>query len=336
MIAGNFSILIPTLNEEKDILNCLKRVIENVSDFIDYEILIIDGGSIDNTIKIVKDLKLPNLKIFIEENLSVYQALNYGVRKSSKKYIIRVDSRALIPENYIKQCLEFLNKKKADAVGGLQVQYGETNKQKVIAESISSKLGNGGSKVRLKLNKPIEYNRLYMGCFKKEDLIEVGLYDDSDVVISEDSLMNYKLIKNKKKLVLLPIEVKYPAKETFAKLFKQYFIYGGAQGYVLNNYFSEIEKIFSLRQIIPVVFVITMLLSILTIPYTVMPLLFLLTMYSVSIITAFFLTNLQIKNLPYFFKSICCIHFAWAFGFLVKAIFKKSLNNLYVGKVMKK
>ena len=116
MIAGNFSILIPTLNEEKDILNCLKRVIENVSDFIDYEILIIDGGSIDNTIKIVKDLKLPNLKIFIEENLSVYQALNYGVRKSSKKYIIRVDSRALIPENYIKQCLEFLNKKQMQLV----------------------------------------------------------------------------------------------------------------------------------------------------------------------------------------------------------------------------
>ena len=82
----------------------------------------------------------------------------------------------------------------------MQVQYGETNKQKVIAESISSKLGNGGSRVRLKLNKPIEYNRLYMGCFKKEDLIEVGLYDDSDVVISEDSLMNYKLIKNKKNL----------------------------------------------------------------------------------------------------------------------------------------
>ena len=125
----------------------------------------------------------------------------------------------------------------------MQVQYGETNKQKVIAESISSKLGNGGSRVRLKLNKPIEYNRLYMGCFKKEDLIEVGLYDDSDVVISEDSLMNYKLIKNKK-TCSSPIEVKYPAKETFAKLFKQYFIYGGAQGYVLNNYFSEIEKIF--------------------------------------------------------------------------------------------
>ena len=51
MIAGNFSILIPTLNEEKDILNCLKRVIENVSDLLITKYLLLMVGQLITQLK---------------------------------------------------------------------------------------------------------------------------------------------------------------------------------------------------------------------------------------------------------------------------------------------
>ena len=48
------SIIIPVLNEEKFIENCIESVIDNTNDIEKMEILIVDGGSEDNTVERVK------------------------------------------------------------------------------------------------------------------------------------------------------------------------------------------------------------------------------------------------------------------------------------------
>jgi glycosyltransferase involved in cell wall biosynthesis len=52
------SILIPVFNEEKYISDCLNSIIKNEKSRYDFEILIIDGGSTDKTLEIIKEYTL--------------------------------------------------------------------------------------------------------------------------------------------------------------------------------------------------------------------------------------------------------------------------------------
>ena len=49
------SIIIPVLNEEKFIEDCIESVINNTNDIEKMELIVVDGGSKDNTVEIVKN-----------------------------------------------------------------------------------------------------------------------------------------------------------------------------------------------------------------------------------------------------------------------------------------
>ena len=56
-------IVIPTLNEKNYISNCLKSLLIGLKDFQNYEILIVDGESNDDTVKIVNQFCKNNSNI---------------------------------------------------------------------------------------------------------------------------------------------------------------------------------------------------------------------------------------------------------------------------------
>ncbi len=84
------SIILPTYNGEKYI----KRAIESVlsQTFSNWELLVIDDGSIDNTKSIVRvynDKRIIYLKN--EVNLGIQKTLNKGIREAKGEYIARID-----------------------------------------------------------------------------------------------------------------------------------------------------------------------------------------------------------------------------------------------------
>ena len=52
-----FSIVIPCLNEEDYIKNCLDSILNQEYDLVKIEILVVDGGSKDKTLQIVNNFK---------------------------------------------------------------------------------------------------------------------------------------------------------------------------------------------------------------------------------------------------------------------------------------
>lgn len=79
------SIIIPTYNSEKTISESIKSILEQ--SFDDYEVLVMDGVSGDNTLNIVKEFNDPRIKIFSEKDSGVYDAMNKGIEKAEGKWL---------------------------------------------------------------------------------------------------------------------------------------------------------------------------------------------------------------------------------------------------------
>ena len=85
-----FSVIIPLFNKEKFIEATLKSVLNQT--FIDFEILIIDDGSTDNSATLIKGFDDTRIRYFYKENAGVSSARNYGIEKSQSNYISFIDA----------------------------------------------------------------------------------------------------------------------------------------------------------------------------------------------------------------------------------------------------
>ena len=85
-----FSIVIPLYNKASHV----KETIETVRDqtFQNFEIIIIDDGSIDESYNIVKEVEDKRIKIFQQQNQGVSVARNNGIKESKAPYIAFLDA----------------------------------------------------------------------------------------------------------------------------------------------------------------------------------------------------------------------------------------------------
>lgn len=86
------SIVIPVFNVERYINQCLDSLI-NLDD-LEYEIIIIDDGSTDNSRSIINSycLQYSNIKLLTQVNQGVAAARNFGIHSSKGEYILFIDS----------------------------------------------------------------------------------------------------------------------------------------------------------------------------------------------------------------------------------------------------
>lgn len=90
-IPPRLSIIMPVYNAERYVEEALKSLLSQTFD--DFELIIINDGSTDNTLKILNDF-LEDKRIFIhsQSNQGVVTALNKGVKLAKGKHIARADA----------------------------------------------------------------------------------------------------------------------------------------------------------------------------------------------------------------------------------------------------
>ena len=145
-----FSIVIPVYNEEKNIVILLEEILFCLDSYKNYEIIIVNDFSTDNTLKnIKKNIKNQNIKIVNNiKNVGQSYSIYNGIRKSSNDIIITIDGDGQNdPADITKLLKSYTENHELKLVGGLRL-----NRKDNFVKIISSKLANSIRKKILKDN----------------------------------------------------------------------------------------------------------------------------------------------------------------------------------------
>ena len=219
------SIIIPCYNEEKYISQCLNSLLSNNYPKESLEILVIDGISNDDTREIVKSYLKKYLFIKMIDNPYTVQVkgLNLGLKLAKGKIIIRCDSHAVYPNNYISEIVKWHNKNIADNIGGIwdTVPGGNTIIAKAIAFAMSHPIGVGFSYRTSRNEKERYVDTVPFGSWKKDIFNEVGFFDDN-FIRAQDLEHNIRMKKMGKKILMLPwLKIKYFARDNYKILYSR-------------------------------------------------------------------------------------------------------------------
>lgn len=133
------SILIPVYNEEKTLLNILERINESKIENFDFEIIIINDGSDDDTLNVIKENSdLYDKVINLDKNRGKGYAVKSGLKIATGDYVIFQDADLEYdPKEFIK-FTNLINKFSVDVIIGSRFNYSDY----IRSHNIANKFGN--------------------------------------------------------------------------------------------------------------------------------------------------------------------------------------------------
>ena len=185
------SIVLPVYNSDSTLEKCIKSIINQ--SYKNIEIIIINDGSIDDSIKIIEDLKRKDerIKVLNKKNEGVSKARNDGISIASGKYIQFVDADDILEENITYELVKVLEKNDVDlAFCGYKIEY--IDKKIVEFYGIANSYqGKPKDLIENLFNESLLFmiwNKLY-----KKDLIKNDF--NEELSLGEDALFNLEYLK---------------------------------------------------------------------------------------------------------------------------------------------
>lgn len=188
-----FSIIIPCYNVEKYIEKTIKSVLSQT--YSNFELLLINDGSTDNTFKIIKQLEETDdrIRVFSQENLGVSQTRNKGISLSKGEFIYFLDGDDLIENNLLEKANEIFDKKEIDVFSfGYDVFRGE-NRLELSNKKFDSSILTSKEFLKRFFVKDIPQSICSL-IVKKE--IFKNLYFKENMVVGEDLEFQIQLLLN--------------------------------------------------------------------------------------------------------------------------------------------
>ena len=102
------SVIVPTYNRAGYIGKTIQSVLQQENG--NFELIIVDDGSTDNTEEIVLSFADSRIKYFKKSNAERAAARNYGVKKAQGHFVTFLDSDDLLKENHLSEAISFLGR----------------------------------------------------------------------------------------------------------------------------------------------------------------------------------------------------------------------------------
>jgi len=192
-----FSIVIPLYNKEKSISRAVNSVL--AQSYKDFELIIVNDGSSDNSLTVVENIKEGRIKIVSKTNGGVSSARNVGIDIALYEWILFLDGDDYWKANHLETILELLKKyPDADMYSTLISE----NSDKGL-NYIANSLADGFEGYIDDYFKHASYGTIFHSssvCIRKEALMNVGGFD-TNLKHGEDLDMWFRIMINKKGVV---------------------------------------------------------------------------------------------------------------------------------------
>ena len=255
------SIIIPTKNEEKYIGKALMSL-EN-SDYPNnkIEIIIVDGGSDDETINIINlyKQKFNNINLFIVPGANTSQSRNIGIRNSHGNFIMNFSGHTLVQKDLLKLLLNKLSNADED-VAGVGCRDTLPPDQNSLVAKASYYIENtiiGGSLMDQHKHRDVEQyaKSISFTLYKRKIFEQIGLFNEK-VPYGDDAEFNSRIIKAGYKLLFIPDSVVFRYRRTtLEKYIKQMYNYGSSRMKIIKMNKTRLD----LKYFIPSLYILYLL-----------------------------------------------------------------------------
>jgi cellulose synthase/poly-beta-1,6-N-acetylglucosamine synthase-like glycosyltransferase len=242
------TVAVPCLDEEEHIEAFLRAIDAQDWPRDRLEILVADGMSLDATREILGRFAESDDRIHLIDNPGRIAAagLNECIRRARGEVIVRMDVRADYAPDFIRQCVEALDRSGADNAGGAARIAGRTFFERCVAAALRSPLGTGAAKH----SAPREdgfVDTVWLGAFRRAVFERVGLFDPR-AVANEDAELDQRIVDSGGRVFISrDIVAHYRPRGSLGALARQYFEHGRGRA----RMFLKHGKLRSLRPAMP-------------------------------------------------------------------------------------
>ncbi|MGH2485376.1 MAG: glycosyltransferase family 2 protein [Ktedonobacterales bacterium] len=309
------SVIIAVRNEATFIARSLGAILAQDYSAERMEILLADGDSEDDTVRIARSLPGgERVRVLANPRRIQSAGLNQLLQEARGEYIVRVDGHTVIAPDYVRQCVAALIATGAEVVGGPMRPVGTTLMGKAIAAAGRSRFA---VPTAFHVREGACYtDTVYMGAWPRAVLARVGGYDER-LRVNEDYELNYRIRDAGGRVYLSPtIASSYFGRQTLGELARQYLAYGRGKTLTLRKHPASLRP----RQTIAPLFVLFLVLGIplcAALPVAIAPWLALLAVYALCNI-AFSVAAASrgaLSSAGRIALAFLTIHLAWGAGF---------------------
>jgi len=201
------SIVILNYNGNKTLKKCLDSIYKLDFPKKNYEVIVVDNNSKDNSLKIIKKYKKVIL-IKSKENTGFAKGNNIGIKKAKGKYIAIFNNDLIVNKNWLKELIPIMEKdKKIGALGG-KIFYGDGHN----VWFSGTKIYYGGFVDHHYLDNNIGESDYIVGAaviFRKSALNKSGLFDEKMFLYSEDIDLCLRINEKGYKIIYYPRAISY-------------------------------------------------------------------------------------------------------------------------------
>lgn len=134
-----FSVVIPLYNKEKYILRAVESVL--IQDIKDFELIVIDDGSTDNSLSSLKDISDYRLRVIEQANQGVGAARNRGMIEASYEWIAFLDADDAWSKTHLSELLNIIKDfPESGMVSAKILEVEDSNKLPMLDSSIQANI----------------------------------------------------------------------------------------------------------------------------------------------------------------------------------------------------
>jgi glycosyltransferase involved in cell wall biosynthesis len=185
------TVLMPAYNAAKYISEAITSVLEQ--SFVDFELLVINDGSTDETVKIVRSFNDPRIVLISQENKGIAAALNLGLNYAKAPYIARFDADDICYKNRLKIQYDFITAYPQYSVIGSAADYIDADGHFIFTHHPAGHLNEEIQQLKYSVCPFIHSSVIY----KKEVIINNGGYNEHAYTY-EDHFLWMNILKNER------------------------------------------------------------------------------------------------------------------------------------------